>query len=308
MCVETLKIDPKSYLKLSQTTVRIVWMIWLPSNSHGRNIVLGQLHHLNATNGLFSRPNTKLHIALLSDSIRELRWFYQLPMITDPQVPIQIFETSDDSYEFWAIRWLWELGCSHHEDIFLYFHTKGAGHAEKNPKYVGSRRLSELVLSRQHLRPWRSILSIFASTQQPTLSWLGGKSMNWYNFLWIRGEFLRNSLKPIRTPDRFWYERWNGFRTAEDQCVGYHSLDEATRESLVETDLANFRWKDGPAWDWYPGSFFSLKTCNESSGDQPYMGSIIYEPGWTHPSCSSNPEIDFCDLTERGLGRSKKPM
>jgi hypothetical protein len=133
VCVNTHGIDPQSYMKLSNTTLRIIWMVWLPSNSHGRNIFLGQLYHLMAPHGLFYRPNTMFYIALLTDSHAEERWFYNLDIIRRPFFPLKIFQTSDNAFEFWAIRWLWELGCALPDDIYLYFHTKGRAMPTQRP-------------------------------------------------------------------------------------------------------------------------------------------------------------------------------
>jgi hypothetical protein len=301
VCVQQHGFDSDGYKNLSTTTLRIIWMVWLPSNGHGRNIFLGQLYHLMAPHGLLYRPNTKLYIALLTDSYTEENWFYNLEVIKRPFFPLQVFQTSDNAYEFFAIRWLWELSCSHPDDIYLYFHSKGASYAGGNPQYIGNRSRDEVILSRQHLRPWRSILAIFASTDQPTISWTGGK-MNWYNFFWARGQHLRHLMKPVRTTNRYWYEMWNGRMLKGTQCDGSYDLQQAVSEQLVNTSRVPFEAAPdgkGQAWHWYSRSFYSLKMCAEYNGEQHQVIQAILEPGWTPPSCAPEPGPHCrCNLQE----------
>jgi hypothetical protein len=122
--------------------------------------------------------------------------------------------------------------------------------------------------------------------------------MNWFNFFWIRGQYVSTLMKPVRTNDRFWYEKWNGRLSNANQCDGSYNLERAVTEGLVDTSKEPFGENPISLWSWYSGSFYATKECKKHDGDQGYMVNSILDPLWTPPSCKPILKHDFCNNQE----------
>jgi hypothetical protein len=199
-CIDIHAIDRDLYKTLDNKTLHIVYFAWLPENGNGEKIIPGQIAEV-ISSGLFDRPNTRLHFIISSSNKTRLNWFNELDFVT--RYNATLYMTEQNKFEYPGIRYFWELGCKHPDDIFLYFHSKGA-------RYNKGRIGMEMVLTREIVVSWRLMLSLLVSNPNSLTFGLGGPGYQWMNFFWTRGSLFPLSPKVKYVDNRYWYEEWSG--------------------------------------------------------------------------------------------------
>ena len=116
-------------------------------------------------------------------------------------------------HEYPALHLLWSLACKQPDHLYLYFHAKGMTHDEEVGLSGFRRSAIEMALFREVVTPWRSVRSIFghlgdrvqhAGIAPAALGW------QWFNYFWVRGQYLRRLVEPIATSRRHYFEDWLG--------------------------------------------------------------------------------------------------
>ena len=142
-------------------------------------------------------------VATISKSQEE--FLRQSTAILFPSYNIHIDCYYTNEYEYRGILKVWELAQKHyqHNDIILYFHSKGITHysnysTNKNDNY-------NIIL--KDLNKIKEIFTIF-----PIIDKIGYSCSNhgiiWYNFWFVRGSYAQLLEKPIKTTRRHYYEDW----------------------------------------------------------------------------------------------------
>jgi len=118
-----------------------------------------------------------------------------------PNVIIECYY--ENEFEYRCIKKIWELGQTYNKrnDILLYFHSKGVTHnlsyeSNKNDKYNIILKDIELI---------KEIFTIFPKIDKIGYS-SGGIGWLWYNFWYVRGSYINQVEKPIKTNRRHYYE------------------------------------------------------------------------------------------------------
>eukprot|EP01038_Epipyxis_sp_PR26KG_P013017 gene13017-17449_t len=126
---------------------------------------------------------------------------------------------NENQFEYPGIKLLHDEATKYPNALFLYFHGKGTTN-HQNEKRVNE----ELALNDIVLKPWGNIINLF--DEQKTINKAGfgcaEEGFVWYNYIWIRGDFLSKLCKPpIITGNRYYYERYLGIecnRTLQNDC------------------------------------------------------------------------------------------
>lgn len=118
-----------------------------------------------------------------------------------PDVIIECYY--ENEFEYRGINKIWELGQIYNKrnDILLYFHSKGITHNtcyESNKNDIYNIILNDIELIEE-------IFTIFPTIDKIGYS-SGGIGCMWYNFWYVRGSYINNVEKPIKTTRRHYYE------------------------------------------------------------------------------------------------------
>ena len=110
-----------------------------------------------------------------------------------------------NEYEYRGILKVWELAQKHyqHNDIILYFHSKGV---TRHKNYTINKNDNYNIILKD-LDKIKEIFTIF-----PIIDKVGYSCSNygiiWYNFWFVRGSYAHLIEKPIKTDRRHYYEDW----------------------------------------------------------------------------------------------------
>lgn len=110
-----------------------------------------------------------------------------------------------NEYEYPGISKVWQLGQinNKHNDIILYFHSKGASHHTSYEFNIND--VYNVILKDIHLI--KEIFTIFPKIDKVGYS-SGGIGWIWYNFWYARGNYINQLECPLKTTRRHYYEDW----------------------------------------------------------------------------------------------------
>lgn len=204
-CNDQHVLDRTLYHDLDKKTLHIVYFTWLPENQNPRKIIPEQMKDVIAS-GLFDRPNTKLYVVVSTEFDAEYDWFINQEWVK--KYKPEMVRARKNQHEFAATRFLWELACKHTDDLFLYFHSKGA-------RYGRGRIGMEVILTREIVVEWRLMLNLLIAHPSSLSFGLGGPGWQWMNFYFARGSLFLTVPKPVPVENRYWYEDWIGYDIRE---------------------------------------------------------------------------------------------
>lgn len=118
-----------------------------------------------------------------------------------PNVIIECYY--ENEYEYRGIKKIWELGQIHNKsnDILLYFHSKGI---TRHSSYEFNKDDNYNVIL-DDIEKIKEIFTIFPKIDKVGFV-AGGIGWIWYNFWYVRGSYINNVEKPIKTTRRHYYE------------------------------------------------------------------------------------------------------
>lgn len=123
----------------------------------------------------------------------------------------------ENEFEYRGILKVWELGQVHnsHNDIILYFHSKGV---TRSNSYENNRNDSynEILMD---INKIKEIYTIFPSIDKIGYN-TGGIGWCWCNFWYARGSYINSVEQPIKTQRRHYYEDWLCRKVINDKYTG----------------------------------------------------------------------------------------
>lgn len=145
----------------------------------------------------------------------------------------RIFYHYENRFEYFGLHHAWSLAHKDPQRYYAYFHNKGA----TRPKFPNARRTAlEMLLFREVIAPWRSVLRIFEhyhdSVQHLSFAPAFG-GFHWYNFWWASGWYLSSRVEPVSSANRHDYECWLGQAAKSDtaECWGNNGNIYATAKT-----------------------------------------------------------------------------
>jgi hypothetical protein len=129
-------------------------------------------------------------------------------------VHLECHDGTEESFEYNGIQKLWELGQEHFgkRDIAIYFHSKGVTRAQTWEQYIrkGGIRGAEAKLTANVFSQMDQVLEAFHLFPFVNVAgWDCSKGgFVWYNFMYVRGSYLRKVEQPLRTERRHYFEDW----------------------------------------------------------------------------------------------------
>ena len=232
-CNDIHALDRSLYRRYDGKTLHIVYFTWMAPDRNVRKIIPPQMADVIAS-GLFDRPNTKLYMVVATKLDEEYDWFVAQPWVS--KYKPQLIRARTNQYEFAGVRFLWELACKNTEDLFLYFHSKGA-------RYGVGRIGMEVILTREIVVEWKLTLNLLAAHPSSQSIGIGGPGFHWMNFFFAHGSLFLSVPKPPPVSDRYYYENWIGVdlrggqhhvsETSVSQCSQATGIEVALREPIM---------------------------------------------------------------------------
>jgi hypothetical protein len=189
-------------------SINIIYFTWINTNRNWKVILYGQMYDLLVSNIL---ENAKLYVILCNENENILNeaknYIYEVLNNVNRDI-ITIETTTQNLYEYYGIKKLYDLAKNEPNKLFVYLHGKGMYHWYNNNSNIRSEH--EVILTKNTIYPWRDILDVFSKNQHITRigfipshgGWL------WFNFFWVRGNYLITCEDPSITNDRYYYESW----------------------------------------------------------------------------------------------------
>lgn len=206
--------------------VNIVYYAFIAPDRDWRSLIGLQLQSLLSTHLL---PLCTLNIALASptvdyaasDSVKSHEAALQRlkdaadfisEIVKNVPKKLTLDVTLGNLFEYPGLLRMWQIA---HEivdenqarnTLFLYFHSKGmVFHAKGSEKGQ-----IDHFLFRTVIEPWRLVLEQFASDEKLNKAGyaVAPDGFVWFNFMWVRGSYLHDVVRPYPTSHRYYYEHW----------------------------------------------------------------------------------------------------
>ena len=143
----------------------------------------------------------------------------------------------ENLYEYPGILKLYKTAVSDPDKIYLYFHSKGMVFSDQtNQRTTLEKNVYNVVILN-----WKNAINIFDNNPNINKVCCGcsEKGFCWYNFFYIRGEYLQKCNKPIISDNRYYYETYiaDEYPNASySDC--YNLLEDNKKAFFSQDDLA----------------------------------------------------------------------
>jgi len=173
--------------------IYIVYYINCQCNENWFNWLFNQIN-------LVKYMNSNIYIISTIDQSNEYEFRKKILQIF-PNVIIECYY--ENEFEYRGIKKIWELGQTYNKrnDILLYFHSKGVTH---NKSYESNKN-DEYNIILKDIELIKEIFTIFPKIDKIGFS-SGGIGWLWYNFWYVRGSYINQVEKPVKTDRRHYYE------------------------------------------------------------------------------------------------------
>jgi hypothetical protein len=189
--------------------INIIYYIWINPERNWKIIIEGQLNDLKNSNIL---NNAKLYIiisASTNELLNKVLKFIMSILININNLTFDINTTLENNYEYEGMKKIYDIANKEPDKLFIYIHSKGMYHLNISNNN-NQRFYQEKTLTRTLINPWKSIVEIFNNNKNimkvglcPALGgWI------WFNFFWVRGDYIRSCENPKITDNRYYYESW----------------------------------------------------------------------------------------------------
>ncbi|TBU83012.1 hypothetical protein DNK06_00855 [Pseudomonas daroniae] len=197
-----------------EKNINVVFGFYLNPKSNWKAILSGQLNDLKRYQLLAA---AKLHIIITNPHNTE--GAENIIRNICGSTPT-ILTYAENAYEYWALKYAWDLANSNPNGQLAYLHSKGISYdIEKRTRF-------EKTLTRETFQGWRKItrllddkairkVGLFPSTE----GWI------WFNFWWTTAHYITTLPEPIISTDRYTHESWLHRTSAplEKDCFSLYS-------------------------------------------------------------------------------------
>jgi len=174
-------------------TINIVYYINCQVNANWFSWLFNQIN-------LVKNMGATIYIVATLDHDKECA-FRSVVLENFPNVFIECYY--ENEFEYRGINKIWELGQYYNKktDILLYFHSKGV---TRNETYEFNKNdVYNIIL--YDIEKIKEIFTIFPQIDKIGYS-SGGIGWIWFNFWYVRGSYLCEVEKPVKTNRRHYYE------------------------------------------------------------------------------------------------------
>lgn len=234
--VDGYTLDDVNINKDDEYPIIIVYFVYINPDKNWKDILQGQIKDLLATNIL---STSKMFIVMTGEHTQKAQEMLQ-DLLVSFASQVYYSHSTVNCFEYEGIKKLHDLGTSFPHKTFLYFHSKGMVFSKKPGRHP-----IEQFITPNTLKHWKHVLHIFDT--MPHINKIGlcpsTGGWIWYNFFWIRGDFLKTYKPPIITNDRYYYEEWLGDDNHGKDCYSLLTNGERTftQKECIRLHLNHFK-------------------------------------------------------------------
>jgi len=218
--------------------VQIVYYGFL-NTERWRHIILPQMEELRDC-GLLDKSDILIVLCgdkhVIEEAEREIRGV--LSTYIDR---VKFSSSYENLYEYPGIKAMHDMCTANPEKVYLYFHSKGMIFNNDN----NVRNPLEKLLTKKVVLNYKNILNVFES--HPNINKVSygctKEGACWYNFFWVKGNYVAELPSPQISNDRFYYEHYLGngthvdcYNLAERPIKPYYTSEEITQS--INTEVA----------------------------------------------------------------------
>lgn len=188
--------------------INIVYFAWINEKKNWQNIIGGQFQDIE-NSGILQNAKNYIIICcendLLIDSVNLL--FENI--LNNKNYNYNIEFEKINRYEYYGIKKIYELAKIEPDKYYLYLHSKGIFNYDN----INERHSNELTLTKGTVYLYNKVVELF--NNNPEITQIGlfpsngyNKKFIWFNFFWVRGNYLLTCEDPIISDNRYYYENW----------------------------------------------------------------------------------------------------
>lgn len=184
--------------------IKIVYFVYV-NGDNWQDVVCEQMNSLKSTNLYELAEEILISVVCDEDQLKRLK---QHIWVKWKKVKIHSIENAN-LYEYPGLRSVWQVAQECKDCVILYFHTKGISQNSKNRGGDDIRK----ILFNATIKNYEVYLNEFQNNPEldSAMIFPSEHGFAWYNFFWIRSNYVRNYLpKPEFTKHRYYWEHWIG--------------------------------------------------------------------------------------------------
>uniref|UniRef100_A0A6C0DRB2 Uncharacterized protein n=1 Tax=viral metagenome TaxID=1070528 RepID=A0A6C0DRB2_9ZZZZ len=218
--ISFIKLYYLNIKEVIEKKIKIIYYAYL-NEERWRYIVLPQMVDL-LNCGLLSNSDLVVNLSgkseVMEEAEREIR-----KILSNYNENVVFTYTYENLYEYPGILSLYEECNKNPEKIYLYFHSKGMFFYQND-----ERLLDEIIIFKLVITNWKNVINIFNNNNKINKVSFGcsKEGFCWYNFFWVRGEYITKCNRPKITDDRYYYESYIGEENENSTFLDCYNLVE----------------------------------------------------------------------------------
>lgn len=191
----------------SEKQINIIYFVWINPKKNYTEIIKGQLNDILNCNIL---DKAKLYVELCCEHLSLIDYVKSIFFETLIDIDFKINVYTENYYEYYGVKKMYDLAIKEPMKYFLYFHSKGMF----NYNNINERHIYEKTLTKGTLYQYEKVIDLFEKNNNITKIGLfpsdhHNKNFIWFNFFWARGTYLNTCENPIISDNRYYYELWS---------------------------------------------------------------------------------------------------
>jgi hypothetical protein len=192
----------------TEKQINIIYFVWINPKKNYTKIIKGQLNDiLNC--GILNKA--KLHLEICCEYANLINYVKSIFFETLIGVDFEFNIHTENHYEYYGIKKMYDLAIKEPTKYYLYFHSKGMFNYDN----INERHKYEKTLTKGTLYQYEKVIDLFKKNNDIVKIGLfpsahGEKNFIWFNFFWARGTYLNTCEHPKISDNRFYYEIWSG--------------------------------------------------------------------------------------------------
>ena len=187
--------------------INIIYFCWCNEKKNYKTIIFGQLDDIINSDILLI---SKIYIEVCCPNINLIQDVELLFKSKLQNFEYELNFHTENKYEYYGIKKMYDLAILEPNKYFLYLHSKGMF----NYNNINERHIYETTLTKGILQDYNKTIEILDKDSNIMKATIFPANHHktyfcWFNFYWSKGAYLITCDNPIITDDRFYYERWS---------------------------------------------------------------------------------------------------
>jgi len=168
--------------------INIIYFVWINLKKNYTEIIKGQLNDILNSKIL---DNANLYIEICCEHLNLIDYVKSIFFETLIDIDFKINIYTENYYEYYGIKKMYELAIQEPMKYYLYFHSKGMF----NYNNINERHIYEKTLTKGTLYQHEKVIDLFEKNNDIIKiglfpAYQHKENFIWFNFYWTRGTYL----------------------------------------------------------------------------------------------------------------------